>query len=1757
MEIFMKRRFMCILLALVMVTSLVVLPPVHDHDHADAAEVTSSSANHWFYDQLNDQAKKIYNTIEKAFKDGKMKDGTSDVDLAEGTDAVPQDSITAYLGGNTTLFNDFAAAKDAFDLEHPEAWYIDSSYLTFRVTTEADGKLHAYCGTGRGLNYYVKGIQNKEDVESKTATLDNAVNEIVKKAQSENSTLGKIRSVHKSITESISYRFENECTPGNEGYIRTVYALVTHEGVCESYSRAFQLCMQKLNIPCVLIHGTQNSGDPEAHMWNAVYLDVPSDDAEAGIAAAAEDKAWYAVDATWDDPIKLDKEGNVVVSQNGVDGAEHERYFLVGEDTLDGKWQPSGFVSTSSKEFTYPTITYTSYFKRNISRGDLKVETVPSSTSGTVATEYRISYKDMGLFKAKEAGYYFLFKAESVHLDGSLDAIEEWYYVEHGYAYQHGTDFYDTDDYLVMKLSQCEYLEYAVTTRRPDFYDSTDPFASGYYNGDFSDIVAETGVIYNENGGYEGPPYVCNVYPSLTSSASVGQNYRCHVEFTQDLYRPTEEDLARFPGSDAGDIAKVLSQTPHVDFVGMNYNWGYHVESGGFHQFAQRPDITNLTYLYHCEEDHEHSIDKCRIYGVEFNFTPSPMWADDSVMYIFTLYGLVGTQSNKIPGTWGYCFQNSSGCPACWRSQGIDWNLWGQPSLLDNVGDLDLDKMILEGTDGERENLQQLTEEMHLDPYGMNGRLAISVTPTGEGRAKSEEAEEALEKDGQNVEDIISSLLYEIDFVRICGKTIVNPGQSLRLCMGFPAGFDASDLDEVTFKVYHFLRDEEAHCPDPNNPNHEHTGEIYKVEEIPITVTPYGLIIVVNNFSPFEIVAEKKTDTPAAAAENETHTLVVASNGNGHLSYKKDGAEVTAAGADGMVKFGPNDSITFTVVPEDGYELDKITFSDSTIEVKDNTFTLTYDQVSDGSLLSADFAPTTLIEGEKERGEEVAAVTVCTHENVTGGVVTDATCIHDGHITAKVCSKCGQTIAEAQTITAQGHTYVNNKCVKCGRDIHPNGADAHEWDDGIVTELANCGHDGQKEYTCTVCGAKKTESYRDAIGDHTWDNGKVTKEPSCGEDGVKTYTCTKCGVTKTETIPMTGEHKVKEDGDCTTPDYCTVCGKEVTPAKAEHNFTPWTASEADYSNHHRACQNEGCTVKEAQPHSGKDDQNCETPVECEVCGLVFVSGTTHTYDTKWEWNESAHFHTCTNKDHDGNPCTHTESYPHMPVTDDGSCLTGVHCQQEGCGYVFYEGQKDHNWSAWEDNGNGTHSRHCINDGCEATETKEHSGGTATCTDKAVCQDCQAKYGELDPENHGNHPTELRNYKAPTEDEAGYSGDYYCTGCDKVVEEGHELPKADHVHTFGDEWKSDGTHHWHECTKCGARDESSYTTHTFDSWAPGADGHTHKCTVCGHTATEDHVPQADDGDCSTPVLCDICRDTVVEAKAHDFGGIPVGAAEGHYHLCQNPGCSVKSETETHSGGTATCYTQAICSTCATVYGALDPNNHAGGETVVGYKDATATEPGYTGDVVCLGCGAVLTKGTEIPAGEREHDWQWEYDDLNHWRACPRCGQREEGSFGHHQYNGDGICTTCGATDPFRGHEHKWSDYTVEKEPTCVDTGVKYRVCTECGVKEIEDIPATGVHTWDQGKVTTSPDCVHEGVFTYTCTVCGATRTEKIPATGKHFYVDGKCNVCGEKEPANTPQSPATDDNMPTIVVFSICIILAGAISAMVLKRRRRN
>lgn len=110
-----------------------------------------------------------------------------------------------------------------------------------------------------------------------------------------------------------------------------------------------------------------------------------------------------------------------------------------------------------------------------------------------------------------------------------------------------------------------------------------------------------------------------------------------------------------------------------------------------------------------------------------------------------------------------------------------------------------------------------------------------------------------------------------------------------------------------------------------------------------------------------------------------------------------------------------------------------------------------------------------------------------------GAITTKPTCTDDG-VKAFTCNSCGKTRTEA--VEALGHKYKSN------------------WSIDVV---ATCSTKGSKSHHCTRCDSK-TDITEISTTMHSWDKGVVTKPATVKEEGVKTYTCTVCGAERTETV---------------------------------------------------------------------------------------------------------------------------------------------------------------------------------------------------------------------------------------------------------------------------------------------------------------------------------------------------------------------------------------------------------------------------------------------------------------------------------------------------------------------------------------------------------------------------------------------------------------------------------------------------------------
>ena len=384
------------------------------------------------------------------------------------------------------------------------------------------------------------------------------------------------------------------------------------------------------------------------------------------------------------------------------------------------------------------------------------------------------------------------------------------------------------------------------------------------------------------------------------------------------------------------------------------------------------------------------------------------------------------------------------------------------------------------------------------------------------------------------------------------------------------------------------------------------------------------------------------------------------------------------------------------------------------------------------------------------------------------------------------------------------------------------------------------------------------------------------------------------------------ENHIPNNNDCTKDSVCTICGK-VFPAQTSHKYSDSWSKDDTY--HWKVCENDGCEVTSTKTeHSGTDDGDCTTPVICECGQIVTAAKAEHTYG-EWKSNgDGTHTRKCTiqgctaeeTKDCEGGEatctkkavCTYCNSeYGALnPSNHSGSVewvqTEGTHQKKYECCGAEYEAVESHKWE------NG----HCsvCGYGCE------HTGGEATCTEKAVCAICKLPYGKVDANNH----TGTEEYiKTSTTHEKKYT----CCGKVTLVKENHkwkdgvcEICDYKCVHTGGEANCTSGA----ICENCGMEyTDKEPSKHTGNpEWVQTKDTHKKAYDCCGLevSAREEHIWEAG--------VCKICA----------------------YH-CQ------------HTGGEATCIQKAQCAICNEEYGTYNLGVHKGLKLVEG-KAATKTEEG---------------------------------------------------------------------------------------------------------------------------------------------------------------------------------------------------------------------
>ena len=506
---------------------------------------------------------------------------------------------------------------------------------------------------------------------------------------------------------------------------------------------------------------------------------------------------------------------------------------------------------------------------------------------------------------------------------------------------------------------------------------------------------------------------------------------------------------------------------------------------------------------------------------------------------------------------------------------------------------------------------------------------------------------------------------------------------------------------------------------------------------------------------------------------------------------------------------------------------------------------------------------------------------------------------------------------------------------------------------------------------------------------------------------------------------------------------------------------------------------------------------------------------------------------CQNCHNDGNV---TLLQVHTGGTQGPTCTKGKTCEKCGAEY----GVLGHDWGAWTPNyaSNGTHTRRCTNY-CREVDTANCTGGTATCSAKAVCEVCGKEYGEKDSSNHDRVHHEA---KAPTCTDIGWDAFDTCKNCDYT--DYQEIPALKHNLVY---YKAkDPT-----CTEpgCDAYETCSRCDYTTYVERPALKHDLRQRVIKAPTCTE--IGWAYE----TCSRCDYFASPVLPALNHDLkqyaAKAPTCTEKGWdaYETCSRCDYTTYAELPAqhdlmqHAAKAPTCTeigwdAYETCSRCDyTTYVELpaqhDLKQHAA-------KAPTCTEKGWDAYDTCSRLGCNYTTYQEIPALKHDlvhHDAQAATCTEIGWDAydtCSRCDHTtyaELPALNHALVNHDAKASTCTeigwdayktcsrcdyttyAEQPALNHDYQ----AVTVEPTCETDGYTVFTCSRCKDSYTADPTDKLGHqfgAWSpNGTGSQSADCLRQG-----CVHTGSTDCRKFTFRTAEGETLTFCPVCGQAENA---------------------------------------
>ena len=461
---------------------------------------------------------------------------------------------------------------------------------------------------------------------------------------------------------------------------------------------------------------------------------------------------------------------------------------------------------------------------------------------------------------------------------------------------------------------------------------------------------------------------------------------------------------------------------------------------------------------------------------------------------------------------------------------------------------------------------------------------------------------------------------------------------------------------------------------------------------------------------------------------------------------------------------------------------------------------------------------------------------------------------------------------------------------------------------------------------------------------------------------------------------------------------------------------------------------------------------------------------------------------------------------------------------------------------------------------------------ATCTSNGIaryiCKTCG--YGENHTINATGHKPEIRNKKEATCSSTGYTGDTYCSVCNKKLSSGETINKKEHTWVKQDNIPATcekGEMEVEKCSVCGETKETQISDplgHDFREWKitkePTCTKYGTKKRICkrcneyeidvidptGHQHTkiiDQKAATCEEKGYSGDLYCEDCRVIIqlgqeIAATGHtwDDGEItkePTQTATGiKTYTCKT--CH-KTRTETipmlkgHHWDDGTITKEPTCTEPGEkIHHCTDEDcNESYTETIkatghqhtrlINQKEASCEEEGNSGDTFCEDCKQVIKAGNVInPTGHN-----WNNGTVKKAATCE--------SEGIEVY----ICKTCKKTkeETIVPTGHTKTEIRDKKVATCKEegyTGDTY--CVTCGKKlAVGKMIAKTDHDWTITEIPAT--CEQDGVRTYTCDICHTTKSEPIKAIGhsygawtttKEATVSSKaehkriCSTCGKEE-----------------------------------------